>query len=223
MTPLHELLDQLGFEMWQTVVNTFILPVINLIGTAMCSFSLWIFSRSSFEDPIFFYYKLLCFVNIILLLHNIPRFVLFSPFYFPWINTYLASVYQIYYITVAFFLYHFEDVLQMGILLHKMKYFSPFVKKYFKARPQFISFIFFLICLLIGIPLGFSLKISSFGDYFYFDSNGVKQFSTLHYYASSDFSQTPLGQFLIGFKVELAHTAENDFFQFFCTNKLIRY
>ena len=49
---LNELLEQLGFDLWKTVVNTFILPVINLIGTAMCSFSLWIFSRSSFEDPI---------------------------------------------------------------------------------------------------------------------------------------------------------------------------
>ena len=48
---LHELLDQLGFEMWQSIVNTFILPPINFIGIALCSFSLWIFSRSSFEDP----------------------------------------------------------------------------------------------------------------------------------------------------------------------------
>ena len=86
-----------------------------------------------------------------------------------------------------------------------MKHFSPFVKKHFKARPQIISLIYFLICLLIGIPLAFSLKISSFGDYFYFDSNGVKQFSTLHYYASSDFSQTQFGQFLIGFTSFFLH------------------
>jgi len=82
MPSLDELLDQLGFGLWETVVNTFILPPINLIGIALCSFSLWIFSRPSFEDPIFFYYKLLCLVNIILLLHNIPSCIFISPFYF---------------------------------------------------------------------------------------------------------------------------------------------
>ena len=147
---------------------------------------LWIFSRSSFEDPIFFYYKLLCSLNIILLIRN--------PLYFPWINTYVAIVYQIYYTTVSFFLYHLEDVLQMGILLHKMKHFSSFVKKYFKAGPQLISFIFFLICFLIEIPLGFSLKVSSMGNYFCNNFYDVKQTCSFYSASPSDFSQTRFGQ-----------------------------
>jgi hypothetical protein len=126
---LNELLDQLGFEQWQTIINTFILPPVNFLGIIFCSFSLWIFLRPSFADPIFFYYKLLCFVNIIHLLHNIPYGIFISSFNFPWLDAYAVSGYQTYYGTMSTFLFHYEEVLQMGILLHKMKQFSPFVKK----------------------------------------------------------------------------------------------
>ena len=195
---LEEILDQLGFQTWQIAMNKFILPFINLIGIGLCSSSLWIFFRPSFLDPIFFYYKLLCFVNIIHLLHNIPFGVLFSPVYFPWVNTYSISVYQIYHGYVGSLLFHYEDVLQMGILLHKMKLFSPFVRKHFTASPQLISLISFLACLVIEVPLIFGLKIVSLGDYYYVDSNGVKHYSTLFYLISSDFSKTIYGQFLLG-------------------------
>ena len=123
---LNEFLDQLGFETWRTIINTFILPPINLIGIIFCSFSLWIFFRSSFSDPIFFYYKLLCFINILHLLHNIPYGILVSPFYFRWVDTYAVCVYRVY-AFMSTFLFHFEDLLQMAILLDRIKIFSPFL------------------------------------------------------------------------------------------------
>ncbi len=96
-------------------------------------------------------------------------------------------------------LFHYEDVLQMGILLHKMKLFSPFVRKHFSKSPQFVSLISLIACLLIEIPLIFVLKIVSLGDYYYVDSNGVKQYSSLFYPISTDFSQTLYGQILLFF------------------------
>jgi hypothetical protein len=194
---LDELLIQLDFQIWEIVINTFILPSINLLGICLCSFSLWIFFRPSFSDPIFFFYKLLCLVNIIHLIHNIFYGVLFTPFYFPWVNTYAVGVFQIYNALMSSLLFHYEDVLQMGILLHKMKLFSPFVRKHFTASPQLISLISFLACLVIEVPLIFVLKIVSLGDYYYVDSNGVKHYSTLFYPISSDFSQTLYGQILL--------------------------
>ena len=202
MTPfLEELLDHLGFEMWESVINTFILPVINLIGIAFCSFSLWIFSRETFEDPIFFYYKLLSFINIIHLLHNIPKCFLFSPLYFPEINSYVVSIYQIYYAVMSNFLFHFEDVLQMGILLHKMKIFSSFVKKHYSASPKMISLAFFITCFVIDFSGFILFKVTSLGNYFYFDEKGIKQTNTFFYYTPSDFSQSLLGKILVGFTI----------------------
>ncbi len=96
-------------------------------------------------------------------------------------------------------LFHYEDVLQMGILLHKMKQFSPFVKKHFRASPQLISLAFFLTCLLINSPFIFTSAITSLGDYFYLDSNGVKHTNTFYSFKPSDFGQTFFGRILLGF------------------------
>jgi hypothetical protein len=87
----------------------------------------------------------------------------------------------------------------MGILLHKMKLFSPFVRKHFRGSPQFVSLVFFLVCLLIDIPIFFGFKIVSLGDYYYVDSShGVKHTASFYYFVSSDFSQTLYGQVLLG-------------------------
>ena len=200
LTPsFGELFNQLGFKTWHTVMNTFALPLINLTGVGLCSLSLWIFTRAPFAEPIFFYYRLLCAVNIIHLLHNTFYGISFLPVYFPWLNTYAISVYQIYYGCVSIFLFHFEDVLRMGILLHKMKLFSSFVRKHFTASPQFISFTFFLTCLLIQSPSWFALEIGTLGEYYYFDTNGMKTNAATYYFPfKTEFSSTLLGQIVLG-------------------------
>jgi hypothetical protein len=202
---LNELLDQLGFEKRQSIINTFVLPPINLIGIITCSFSLWILFRPSFSDPIFFYYRLLCFLNIHSLLFNIPFGILISPFYFPCVNPYAVIVfraYQIYYRPVSTFLFHFEHVVQMVILLHKMKQFSPLIRNHFRASPKLISFVFFLTCFFIDFPLFFGSKVSPLGDFFIliqmeskkrpFLSHFLMMMCYLYYFIFSSFSNSIL-------------------------------
>jgi hypothetical protein len=198
LSSIDVLMAQLGFQTWQAVIMTFILPSINLLGAVFCSFSLWIFFRSTFSDPIYFYYKLLCFINILNSLNNISYGVSLWPLYLPRINSYVTSYYIIYQSFVTLLLFHFEDVLRMAILLHKMKLFSPFVKKYFSKSPQFISLSLFLTCLFINLPLLFAFEVVSFGDYSYFDANGLKQTGSFYYLISSEFSRTFFGQILLG-------------------------
>jgi len=194
LSPINVLLAQLGFQTWRTLIITFILPPINLIGAVLCSFSLWIFFRSAFSDPIYFYYKLLCFINIIHLLHNIPYSISIWALFF----SYLTTFYTIYYSFSSVLLFHYEDVLRMAILLHKMKLFSPFVRKHFSATPLFISLSLFLTCLCIDIPLLFGFEVGSLGEYSYFDSSGVKQIGSFHYLILSEFSRTFFGHILLG-------------------------
>ena len=196
---LEQLLGQMGFAHWQAIVQTFILPPLNLLGIGFCLFSLGIFLRPSFVDPIFFYFKLLCIVNVIHLVHNLPSCILLSPFYFPWSNSYFIAAFQIYYAALAILLYHFEDVLHLAILLTRMKLFSAFVKKHFCTSPQIVSVSLFLTCLVIWLPLPFSVKIITFGDYFYLTSNRVKQMGTLYIFIASEFSQTLFGRILLAF------------------------
>jgi hypothetical protein len=195
------LLAKLDFHTSRTLIITFILPAINLIGAVFCSSSLWIFFRAAFSDPIYFYYRLLCFINILNSLHNIPYGVSIWPLYFPWINSYIITVFKIYHLFISVLFFHFEDVLRMAILLHKMKFFSPFVKKHFSKSPRFISFSLFLTCLFINVPFIFGFEVGSRGDYFYVDSNGVKRTATFYYLISSEFSRTFFGKILLGFSL----------------------
>ena len=118
---IDQLLDLLGFDMRKTLVVSFILPSMNLLGTMFCSLSAFIFFRRKFVDPVFYYYRLLCIVYIIHLVHNIPAGLLCSPRYFTQMNSYFTSIYLIYYIFMSSFLFHYEDVLQMAILLTREK------------------------------------------------------------------------------------------------------
>ncbi len=137
-------LDALGFNSWLLIISTFVMPVISLIGAILCSLSAFIFLQSKFKDPVFFYYQLLCLVYIVHLIHNIPHGLLFSPRYYPQMDTYWSSAFQIYYATISGFLYNYEDVLQMAILLTRMKIFSPFIRIHFTASPKILSFFLLL-------------------------------------------------------------------------------
>ena len=197
---LDQLLDTLGFTEWDIITATFALPSISLVGIVLCSLSAWIFFQPKFKDPVFYYYRLLCIVCIIHLAHNIPRGQLSTPRYFPQINTYFTSIYLIYHSFISVFLFHFEETLQIGILLTRMKIFSPYVKKHFNALPRNVSIAFFLTCLFIDISAAFLYKINALGVFSYQDRT-EQQTATLYYYAPSDFSQTLFGKFLLTFSL----------------------
>ena len=128
---LDQLLDSFGFDPLKTITAIFVIPSMSLIGIFLCSLSVWIFFQKNFKDPVFFYYCLLCIVYIIHLVHNIPFGFLYSPHYFPQINTYFTSVFLIYFLFISSLLFHYEETLQMAILLTRMKIYNSFVNKHF--------------------------------------------------------------------------------------------
>jgi hypothetical protein len=196
-----QLLDSLGFDDYKTLATTFVLPAINLIGTTVCALSVWIFYRRRFVDSVFVYYRLLCLVNVFLLLNNIPLGLFISPRYFPRLNTYQCAMYQMYYGIVSGFLFHFEDLLKMAILLNRMKLFSVVVRRNFKASPRIVSFAFFFTSLCIDWPLFFAFKIDEVGQYFYLDSSNSQKIASFYYIGSSNFSSSPFGRILLGVSI----------------------
>jgi len=190
-----QLLDSLGYSQWITVTATFILPSISFIGLLLCIISAVIFFQSKFKDPVFFYYRLLCLTYILNLIHAVPFGILFSYRYFPNIDTYLNSIFFIFYSVLNLILFNFEDTLKMGILLDRMKLFSPFVRKHFSAKPQLVSLAFFLTTFMIDFPFSFGFKIGRL--YFNSNRNQTKN-ETFFYPTSSEFSLTPFGQIFFG-------------------------
>jgi hypothetical protein len=189
-----QLLDLLGYSQWVSVTATFILPSISLISLFLCIISAVIFFQSKFKEPVFVYYRLLCLTYILNLMYAIPYGIFFSPRYIPNIDTYLNSIFFIYYSVLNLTFFNFEGTLKMGILLDRMKLFSPFVRKYFSAKPQLVSLAFFLTAFATNFPLTFGFKI---GRYF-IGPNQTKN-NTFYYTTSSDFSLTPFGRIFLGF------------------------
>jgi hypothetical protein len=170
---LNELLDSLGFDHWKTFTATFVFPIMNLSGVLFSSLSLWIFSKPIFTrlSPVFFYYRLLCLIYIVHSIHHLPFSFCFSPRYFPSLqNSYSCSIYLAYNQVVSNFMFHYEETLQIGILLNRIKTFSPFVNRYFKLTPQLTSLVFFIVCLVIKIPCFFAFNIISLGDYYFYQN-----------------------------------------------------
>jgi hypothetical protein len=197
-----ELLATLGFSQWLTVVSSFVMPGISLLGIVLCSVSAFVFFQRQFVDPVFFYYRLLCLTYVLHLTIGIPYGIFYSPKYFlQIIDTYSTSNYLLVYAGLSGLLYHFEDTLQMAILLTRMKIFSPYVNRHFTLKPKFVSLIFFFTCLCINLPFVFALKIRFNGNYSYYDSNNSNQPKTSSFYSvvSSEFSSSPIGQILYGF------------------------
>ncbi len=196
---LEELLELLGFKNeWQTVSISFVLPCFNLIGVLLCSLTTYIFFQRDFVNPVFYYYRLLCLVYIVHLLHNIPYGPLYSLHYFPRVNTYASSMYSIYYTILSNFLYHFEDLIQMAILLDRMKMFSSFLVRHFAYTPRLVSLLVCLACFLTEFPLVFSFKVVA-STYYYHDADMSQHKGTFYHTISSEFSSTLHGQILMGF------------------------
>ena len=190
---INNLLDSLGFIKWITITTTFVLPIVNFLGLILCSLSTWIFfNRRKFKETSFFYYRLLCIVYIFHLIHNIPRGLLWVPQYFPQENSYSSCIYKIYYGLISNIFYHYEDVIQMAILIDRMTIFSPWIKSQFNKSPQLISFLLFITCLFIDAPYAFSFKIKSLGTYYV-----NNQLETFYFLSSSNFSTTPFGRILL--------------------------
>jgi hypothetical protein len=196
---LDQLLDSLGFDPWKTITATIVIPSLCLIGIFLCSLSVWIFFQKNFKDPVFFYYRLLCFVYIIHLVHIIPFGFLYSPRYFTQINTYFTSLFYIYYLFISGLLFHFEETLQMAILLTRMKIYNSFVNKNFSSKPWVISLAFFLTCLFINISIVFSFKVESFCTFYSYDSNNTKRIEIYFYSTASNFSSTLIGKVILAF------------------------
>jgi hypothetical protein len=120
---------------------------------------------------------------------GIPFGLLYSPRYIPQMNTFASTTFQKYCIAVMFFLLHFDDMLQIAILLDRMKIFNSCVSKYVTFRARSISLAFFFYCLFVGIPVLFAFETKSLGIY------GKDQ--VLYHFEPSEFTKTSLGTFLL--------------------------
>ena len=198
---LEELLDSLGFELWEEILNQFVLPSFNLTSILTCSICAWIFFKKThvFSDPVFFYFRILSLLYILCSCTNLTMQLCFSPRFLPsfLVNTHFCSILSAICLPLITDLLHVCSVLDICVLLTRMKIFDPFVKKHFTVSPRTICLILVFICLLVEAPICFILKVVSFGDYYYLDYRGAIQYGSYYNNATSDFGLSLLGQLTI--------------------------
>ena len=193
---VDEILDQWGFQLWQDSVNHFFVPTIALSGAGASLLNAWILikHRSKFTDPVFVYFRLLSLVCLAGSLIILPNLFCYSPRFFPSIDTYACGICLLIGRFLIPFFYHYCSTLEISILLTRMKAFNPFIKKHFIISPKTISLVLFLACLIIGLPVLFSISIVNRGDFYYFDADGLRHTATFYDMTSSQFVMSLLGK-----------------------------
>jgi len=194
---LDQLLDNLGFKTWETIANSFILPLVCLFGSVSCFISALIFFMKPFTDPVFVYYRLHSILNVFVLVFNMFFGVCFSPRLMPNQDTYACAIYNAASIWLNHFMYHYLDVIEICILIERMKIFSPFVKKNFKSTPLTVSFILFIVCVIIDAPFMYACKPGPLGKYYDIDLTGVRREHQLYNIIPTEIAFTQLGSTIL--------------------------
>ena len=166
MPTLDQLMNKLGLTLWQRIANQIVLPLFSLVGVLACSISFGIFlNKRKFADPIFVYYRLLTFLYIAALLVNFPLVLCYTPTHFLSLdtNTYACGIFFIPYGFLNALFFHYCSVFEILILVTRMKIFSPFLRTHFTATPLRVSLSLFAACLIIDLPVFFSISVGSLG------------------------------------------------------------
>ncbi len=195
--PLDDLLFSFGYLPISVQTYGIIIPIIAFIGCILCTLSLGIFFKKKFSAPIYWYFRVVTIANIIQLAFAIPFGICFSPKYIPNMDSYSCALVQCAYLPFLSFTSHFVAILQIAILLERIKIMNPFVKKHFTISPKKMILIICFACLLFNSIYALFYVPYLGGDFFYFDSYGIKRPNSFWIVSTSTFAQSTLGSILM--------------------------
>jgi len=96
-----EFLDSLG-DIWLIdIIYLYIFPLIGLSGTIFNVFNVWIFYRREFDQPNFFYFRVMSafYLADTILVNGYG--ICYSPRYLPKVNTYYTVLVQLIYVPIG--------------------------------------------------------------------------------------------------------------------------
>ncbi len=194
---IDDLLISLEISPTSYIIYQLVIPSIGLIGFIFCLKSLIIFSRKNFNSPTDQYYRLISLLNVFAMVFSIPYGFCFSPKYFPSMNSYVCAIVQCVYIPYIDLMVHYSGVLEIAVMLERLKILNSFVKKHFTLTPRQMSIISFLGCLLIDAFYALNYTPVSGGDYFYVDNNGNLTQNTFYYLDTSPIALSHVGSIVL--------------------------
>ena len=193
---LNTFLLELGFDEWLTFTATLLLPTFNLLGITLGSINVWIFfccKEFRLDSSVHVYYRLLAVLFLFHSLLNLPLCICYAPM--TYFGPHATSIFLITNIICSSFLFHYEETIQIAILLSRMKLFSHTIRKYIcYFTPLLVSIFLCLICMIIHVSAIFLIKVDTLSVL-----SLQSQTRTLYYLGKSDFSHTQLGHTLTVF------------------------
>ena len=195
---IDQMLDINGFIPFDVVAYQFGMPLLGATGIILCTINALIFFKKAFKAPVDDYFKLINLLNLCVCAMCVPYGFCFTPKYFPNMDSYKCAIVQSVYIPIAMLIFHYTGILEIAILLERMKIFSLVVKKYFTLAPKKVCLTSFLLCLVIDSFYAFVFVPASGGDYVYFSSkDGTFKQNTFYYVSTSDFANSNAGRVLL--------------------------
>ena len=198
-TPIYdiaELLDSFYISQFVVIVYQFAIPIMGFIGTILCPLNVVIFFKKIFQKTEFDYFKVLSVAYLINVMSGIIYGFSFSPEFFPSIDSHWCVIYQTAYVPISLSMLHFTGVVEIGILLDRIKIFSPFIKKHFTLSPRRYCLLSFFVCILIDIFFAFYFVPSEGFTYYFTDKNGFLKANSYYFISLTDFALSQAGKVL---------------------------
>ena len=116
-----------------------------------------------------------------------------APKYFPQMNTFACAIVTSVYLPYVHFNFHFIGVLEINILLERIKLFDPFVQRYFKTSCKKMAILSLLISILVNVLFTIVNEPAFVGNYYYDSGNGVLKLNQLYLVKPSALSESKIG------------------------------
>ena len=190
--------DYIGFSFipMNDVIYLYPNTLVAIIGTILNIFSNIVYFKKEFNSPMFFYFRILSVCYLIQSITGIPYSMCNAVRYVPDASRKLCAYFMTYNIALASLLTYYESVLEIAIILDRLRTFNNTIKKYLTLSPQMFSLILFVICVLIDLFYMFVFTPEEFVWYNYKD-DGTLERKSVWYVLPSTFAASNIGRIFI--------------------------
>ena len=191
---ISDLLATLGYAQFNIIAYSAFIPSAGLAGVILCALSAWIFFRPVFRQTEYVYYRIIALFHVLHLILAVPFGVCYSPLYVPPIYMQTCVSLKMVYIPFSNLSFHYTAVLEIAILLERMKNFSQLIKKHFTTQPLLISGLLFVACFIVDFFFLFVYAPATSYTFYFYDSRGVKQQGTFYTIGVSKLAMSQYGK-----------------------------
>ena len=148
--------------------------IISIIGSILNIFCVIVYFKKQFNSSMFFYFKVLSVCYLIQNLTGVPYSYCNALRFQINATRKICSYYATSYIAFGSLLTYYESILEIAILLDRLRTFNETLKKYLTLTPQKFSMILFVICFLIDLFYMFVFTPEEFVWYNYKDDGTLE-------------------------------------------------